>query len=125
MAETKEMLQKFMNREITPGECMSKLPPCNDRDLERLVLISQISIKVRKGLTLNDIKTMNFLEVREYCKNKVNKGINLNDLAMELDIKWENGEISGFDYRYFKESVGLRITKEFISRTKSIGRYDK
>ena len=125
MVETKEALQKLMNKEITPNECMSKLPPCNDRDLERLILISQIPIKVRKGLTLNDIKTMNFLEVREYCKNKVNKGINLNDLAMEFDIKWENGEISGFDYRYFKESVGLRITKEFISRAKSIGRYDK
>ena len=125
MAETKETLQKLMDREITPNECMSMSSPCNDRDLERLVLISQIPIKVRKGLTLNDIKTMNFLEIREYCKNKVYKGINLNDLAMELDIKWENGEISGFDYRYFKESVGLRITKEFISRAKSIGRYDK
>ena len=48
-------------------------------------------------------------------EEKINKMISL----------WENGEISGFDYRYFKESVGLRITKEFISRAKSIGRYDK
>ena len=125
MGQTKESLLKLMSREITPCECMSKLPPCNDRDLEKLILISQIPIKIRKGLTINDVQTMNFLEVREYCKEKVNKGINLNDLVIELDIKWENGEISGFDYRYFKESVGLRITKEFISRAKSIGRYDK
>lgn len=125
MGQTKESLLKLMNREITPCECMSKLPSCNDRDLEKLILISQIPIKVRKGLTINDVQTMNFLEVREYCKDKVNKGVNLNDLVIELDIKWENGEISGFDYRYFKESVRLRITKEFISRAKSIGRYDK
>ena len=125
MAEVKEALQKLMNREITPCECMSELPSYNDRDLERLALNSQIPIKVRKGLSLSDIKTMNFLEIREYCKDKVNKGINLNDLAMELDIKWDNGEISGFDYRYFKESVGLAISKEFISRAKSVGRYNK
>ncbi len=123
--EVKEALQKLMNKEITPSECMSELSSCNDRDLERLILISQIPIKVRKGLSLNDIKAMNFLEIRKYCKGKVNKGINLNDLAMELDIKWDDGEISGFDYRYFKESIGLTITKEFISRAKSIGRYDK
>lgn len=125
MTEVKEILRRLMDREITPCECMSKLPSCNDRDIERLVLNSKIPVKVRKGLTFGNIRTMNFLEVREYCKSKVNKGVNLNDLSMELDIKWENGEISGFDYRYFKESVGLRITKEFISRAKSIGRYYK
>ena len=42
----------------------------------------------------------------------------------QCDYEFDN-YISGFDYRYFKESVGLRITKEFISRAKSIGRYDK
>lgn len=123
--EVKETLQRLMNRVITPSECMSELSSYNDRDLERLVFMSQIPINVRKGLSLNDVKTMNFLEIREYCKDKVNKGINLNDLAIELDIKWDNGEISGFDYRYFKESVGLAISKEFISRAKSVGRYNK
>ena len=125
MKEIKGLLTKLINREITPYECMNKLNHCNNRDLEQLVSINKIPVKTRKGLTLNDVGTMNFTEVREYCKAKANKGINLNDLAIELDIKWENGEISGFDYRYFKESAGIKITKEFINSAKKIGRYDK
>lgn len=123
--EQKKLLQKLMDRDITPCECMSKLSSYNIRNLERLITINQIPIKVRKNLSLNDIKTMNFIEVREYCKNKVNAGVDLNDLAMEIDIKWENNEISGFDYQYFKESVCLGISKIFITKAKSVGRYDK
>ncbi len=125
MEQKKETLIKLMNREITPNECLSKFPTRNDRELEKLILTSDIPLVVRRGLSLKDIQSMNFVEVREYCKNKIKKGINLSDLALELDIKWENGEISGFDYRYFKESVGLIIAKELISRAKSIGRYEK
>ncbi len=125
MEQKKETLLKLMNREITPNECMSKFPSCNDRVLERLILTSDIPLIVRRGLSLEDVKTMNFIEAREYCKGKIKNGINLNDLALELDIKWNNGEITGFDYRYFKESVGLVISREFISRAKSIGRFNK
>ena len=125
MGQTNETLQKLMNREITPHECMNNLPPCSGRELEQLILMSKIPKTIRSGLKLKDVKTMNFLEVRKYCKDKVNKGINLNDLSIELDLMWENGEISGFDYRYFKESIELKISKEFICRAKSIGRYNK
>ncbi len=125
MEQQKEMLLRLINREITPKECLSKFLLCNDRELEWLILKSDIPLIIRRGLSLEDLKTMNFLEVRAYCKDKIKKGINLSDLALELDIKWENGEISGFDYQYFKESVGLVITKEFISRIKSIGRFNK
>ncbi len=125
MSEIKELLEQLMKREITPYECLNKLPSYLGNDLEKLIYLNQIPIKVRRGLTLKDINTMNYLEVKEYCKDKLSKGINLKDLGMELDIMWEDGLISGFDYRYFKESAKIKISKEFINFAKNIGRYDK
>lgn len=125
MKQANKTLEKLMNREITPNDAMTQLSSRNDRNLEQLVLNSKIPKNIRSKLSILDADTMNFLEVRKYCKNKVEKGINLNDLAIELDTLWDNCEISGFDYRYFKESVGLKITKEFICEAKSIGRYNK
>ena len=120
-----EALTKLMNREITPSECMIAVNITTNKELETLVNSSGVNKTKRKKLTIENIDYMNYLEVREYCNEKLQKGINLKDLGIELDLKWENGTISGFDYRYFKESVDLKITKEFISRAKSIGRYGK
>lgn len=125
MREVKELLEKLLRRDITPYECMRELPTYCDSDLEKLIYLYQIPVKIRRRLTLKDISTMNYLEVKEYCRDKLNKGINLKDLGMELDIMWEDGLISGFDYRYFKESAKIKISKDFITVAKKIGRYDK
>lgn len=125
MNKTDETLTKLLNKEIAPSEAMAILNASSDREIEELIETSNVKTKRSKNLSISDVSKMNFLDVRSYCKEKVAAGINLDDLAIELDIKWENGEISGFDYRYFKESVGLKISKEFISRAKSIGRYNK
>ena len=125
MKNKKETLMKLLDREITPNQCMEELGLSSGRELEELINLSDIPKRKRKSLTIQDANDMNFLEIRSYCKDKVNKGANITDLMMEIEIKWEEGVISGFDYRYFKESVGLRINKEFIRRAKSIGRYEK
>ena len=40
----------------------------------------------------------------------------------ELYIIWEEGKMTGFDFRYTVEAVGEEVTKDFIKHAESIGR---
>ena len=113
----------LMKRAKTPKEVMDFLQ-INDLDaLEEMARKKFGEESIRKGLKLKDVSTMNFLEVREFCRQEKKKKININDLVLELDYMWDEYEITGFDYQYFKESIGMTVSDEFINHAKSIGRY--
>lgn len=119
--KTTTQLSKLLNKEITPSECITNLNLKSDCEL--LMLLAKIDQSKRIS-KLSNIKEMNYLDIKKYIQIQIEKGANPKDIIKEVEIQWENGTLKGFDYRYFVESAGYRLSKEFINHSKSIGRYD-
>lgn len=119
----KTIVRKLLKRAITPSEAIYALNLNSDEELEKVMLNAPVK-KLKIEFIITDIKLMNYLEIKEY-KNQIKKrGVNIKDIIKLVESLWEDGTFSGFDYRYFVESIGMKPSKEFINRAKSTGRYD-
>ncbi len=120
------LINLLNDKEITYGEYLSiidKLKIKRKADiLEEIIRVNK-SFSFRKKLTMNDINSMNFIEVRCYFETKIKEGLIINDLEKELLILWEDGIINGFIYRYVIESLECKLDADFIKKAKLYGRY--
>ena len=93
-------------------------------DIEQAIKQIDESLFVRRKLKISNLKDMNFLEVRHFFKNKLERGLKLNDLKTELLHLWEEGKINGFDYRFIIDALEEEIDICFLKKADFVGRYN-
>lgn len=117
----KEILEKLLKKEITPNECKERLGVMNNEELTELLFIEDYRSRKRR-LSIKEVSDMNYLDIKKYVSNKAN--INLDHLAYLVYLMWSNYEITGFNYRYFMESIDIPYDIRFISAARCVRRYD-
>lgn len=120
------LINLLNNKEITYREYVlisDRLKIKRENNLLEGIIKTNKSLRFRKKLTMNDINSMNFVEVRYYFETKMKEGLNINDLEKELLILWDDGIINGFTYRFIIETLECELDDNFIKKAKLYGRY--
>ena len=120
-----ELLKLLLNREITYGDYVKaaeKMKIKTNGDIEE-EMRKMIIIKERKGLTINELEKMNYLETKSFLRELKRKGLQNETIMDELYCLWDEGKIKGFDYRYTVEALGERVPITFLREAERIGRY--
>ena len=118
----KELLEKLMNKKITPKECKSLLSISDNEELTTLLINEGYNSRVRKPSIIN-LTSMNYLDIIKYVSMKIKEYINLDDLVDEVYKLWSMNQITGFNYRYFMDSVDKEYDIRFIVKARNLDMY--
>lgn len=121
----KQIIGYLFNREITYKDYLYLLGRLNispPDHLEDEMMIDQ-TIELSRNLSIIDIDKMNYLETKSFIKKMEEKGLKKKYIKDELLNMWEEGKITGFDYRYVVEAMGDEVPIEFLKHAEAIGRY--
>ncbi len=121
------MLRNLNERRCTYDEFLELLQKTGlevPEDIENAIISRFYKSKdVRQDLIIRDLNKMDFVETRNFYDQQIKNGIKKEDLLNEIYNLWEEGRISGFDYRYFYSVIEEPLLEKFITEANRVGRY--
>jgi len=128
MDKVEEIVKNLINKKMTYSEYKEYL---ENNNLEGPNDIIEYAINLDSKLSqienehLDNLQDMNYIEEKMYFDGLIENGVSANYLSEELYKMWDEGVITGFEYRYAIDIIGTKYKRKFLVKAKMYDRYDK